>query len=365
MRPEFLPWQVESARQWLSRGQNLAHAWLFHGLTGIGKRQYGLALAASLLCEAPRQHLACGQCQACLWVRLGNHPDLMRVRPESQALEEGLYQDPEDLDSSGSGAGRSASSNSGKPSDLIKVEQIRSIEPWYHRTTHRQGWRVVLLYPAQNLMLESANALLKSLEEPPSNTLFLLITDTPDRLLPTILSRCQKVKLETPGTQQATTWLEAQGVKDPYQWLCVAGGAPLKALALSATQASPCPDWLENLIKQLVEQRTPETAGIAEELAKQPSHLWLADLQRLCIDLCLCSAGLNSRYLPGLEPLIRRVAALQSLAGWTALQQWISEQTRLGHHPLNSKLFAQVCLQQIADRTTATSLPSSTQKITT
>ena len=341
MTPAFLPWQVEPARQWLARGQSLAHAWLIHGLAGIGKRQYGLALAASLLCESPKHHLACGQCQACLWVRLGNHPDLVRIRPESQALEEGLYQDDEDI-------GRA---NSTKPSEVIKVEQIRSIEPWYHRTTHRRGWRVVLLYPAQSLMTESANALLKSLEEPPPNTLFLLITDAPDRLLPTILSRCQKIKLETPGSQQATAWLHEQGLKEPDQWLAVAGGAPLKALALSKTQTSPCPDWVEGLIKQLLDQRTPEIAGLAEELARQPAYLWLGDLQRLCIDLCLCRAGLNARYLIALEPLIRRLAALRPLSAWTQLQLWVTQQTPLGHHPLNPKLFAQACLQQFTDTT--------------
>ena len=349
-----MSWQVEPARQWLARGQSLAHAWLFHGLAGIGKRQYGLALAASLLCESPKHYLACGQCQACLWVRLGNHPDLVRIRPESQALEEGLYQDAEDLDTGRSGTGRSSAANATKPSEVIKVEQIRSIEPWYHRTTHRRGWRVVLLYPAQSLMTESANALLKSLEEPPPNTLFLLISDTPDRLLPTILSRCQKVKLETPDLQQATSWLSEQGLKEPDQWLAVAGGAPLKALELSKTQASPCPQWVDGLIRQLLDQRTSEIVGLSEELAKQPAYLWLGDLQRLCIDLCLCSAGLNARYLIALEPLTRRLAALKPLSTWTHLQLWVTQQTPLGHHPLNPKLFAQSCLQKFADTTTST-----------
>lgn len=351
MTPAFLPWQIEPARQWLARGQGLAHAWLFHGLAGIGKRQYGLALAASLLCESPREYLACGQCQACLWVRLGNHPDLVRIRPESQALEEGLYQD--DAQGSEQRDSGSESSSPGKPSDIIKVEQIRSTEPWYHRTTHRHGWRIVLLYPAQSLTTESANALLKSLEEPPPNTLFLLIADTPDRLLPTILSRCQKARLETPGLHEATAWLAQQGLKEPDQWLAVAGGAPLKALTLSKTQASPCPDWIEGLVKQLLDPRSPEIVGLAEDLAKQSAYLWLADLQRLSIDLSLCSAGLNARYLIALEPLTKRVAALKPLSAWTALQQWITQQIPLGHHPLNPKLFAQACLQQFADTVAA------------
>lgn len=345
----FLPWQTDLAIPWLARGEQLAHAWLIHGQTGIGKRQFGLALATSLLCEQPRDHLACGQCQACLWVRVGNHPDLMRVRPEAQELDEGLYQSSEDGAGSGRGASASSarSSTTTKPSEMIKVDQIRSLEPWYHRTTHRAGWRIVLLYPAESMMTEGANALLKALEEPPPNTLFLLISNSPDRLLPTILSRCQKLKLTLPAPDVATQWLSEQGLKDPQAWLAVAGGAPLKALELSQSQPEPYASWLGQLVRDMAQQKAVPMTDLAENLGKEPAHQWLGELQRLCVDLSLSCAGLAPRYFIGLEPELGKFARQRSLAQWTALEQWITSQVPLGHHPLNTKLFAQACLQKV------------------
>lgn len=339
MTPGFLPWQTETAKAWLINPETLAHAWLLHGLAGIGKRQYALSLAASLLCESTDQGLACGQCQACLWVRLGNHPDLMRVRPEALAVEEGLYDDSESVDAPAASAA--------KPSDEIKVEQIRSLEPWYHRTTHRNGWRIVLVYPGEALGTVSANALLKSLEEPPPNTMFLIVCDSPDRLLPTILSRCQKVRLNPPSDKIAAQWLLEQGVRAPDQWLAASGGAPLRALEMSRSLPEPCPQWLTALMEQLASQQTVAVGVLADELGKEPASRWLPDLQRLTIDLCLCCAGLKARYLIGLEPQYGKIVARQSLQQWTQLQQWMTRQTPLENHPLNPRLFAQACLQKL------------------
>src|SRR3546814_12652927 len=83
-RAQFLPWQREFAAKWLSQRDRFAHAWLIHGLPGIGKRQFALAAAGSLLCESPDQGLACGHCAACLWLASGHHTDLRRIRPRSE-----------------------------------------------------------------------------------------------------------------------------------------------------------------------------------------------------------------------------------------------------------------------------------------
>src|SRR5690606_40979172 len=101
-----------------------------------------------------------------------NHPDLRRVRPEAVALEEG------------EGGEESESAARKTPSREIRVEQIRSLSGWFGTATHRGGWRVAVLYPAHAMNLIAANALLKVLEEPPPHTVFLLVTDTPDQLLP-------------------------------------------------------------------------------------------------------------------------------------------------------------------------------------
>ncbi|HEY9460225.1 MAG TPA: DNA polymerase III subunit delta', partial [Paralcaligenes sp.] len=177
--PLFFPWQRDRASAWLSQRERFAHAWLIHGMAGIGKRQFALAAAASLLCESPRHGLACGRCAACVWVASGNHPDLRRIRPDATAFEEG---GPSDESDSGAGATKKTLSRE------IRVDQLRGMASWFNTATHRGGWRVAVLYPAQSLNTISANALLKVLEEPPDHTVFLIVADAPDRLLPTLVS---------------------------------------------------------------------------------------------------------------------------------------------------------------------------------
>jgi DNA polymerase-3 subunit delta' len=102
------------------------------------------------------------------------------------------------------------SAKSKTPSKDIKIEQIRNLADFMNISTHRQGLRVVVLYPAEALNTPASNALLKTLEEPPPGTLFLLASNSLDRLLPTILSRCRKFALPMPSHEQALTWLKAQ-----------------------------------------------------------------------------------------------------------------------------------------------------------
>lgn len=344
MNLAYYPWQRDFAQIWLSQQDQMAHAWLFHGLEGIGKRQLILALAARLLCEAPSGIDACGQCQSCLWIKLGHHPDLMRVRPAAVEIQEAFDNPQESIE-----VDKPRSSTTTKPSSHLLVDQIRALEPWYHRSTHRSGWRIVLLYPAQALMVESANALLKSLEEPPPNTLFLLSTPTPDRLLPTILSRCQRRLLPTPDIQVSQTWLKAQGVQNPESWLAMAGGAPVQAQLLSQTMDSPCPGWLQTLITDLARQGQTNLAAIQTALQDVEATAWLDSLQRLAIDLCLSCAQQPVRYLVTLQAPIQALAARQPLTQWMHWQQWITEQRRFAQHPFNARLFIRACLQKLVD----------------
>ena len=340
----FLPWQIGDAERLLSKTEKLPHALLIHGLAGSGKREFALALAASLLCEDRQSALACGKCQSCQWVASGHHPDLKQVRPEAVAAREGsLVQDD------GDGEAPAGSAATKKLSEEFRVDQIRALETWYHRATHRGGWRIVVLYPAEALSVISANALLKALEEPPNNTLFLLTSDAPDRLLPTILSRCQKFALSIPDYQASLNWLAQQGVKEASDWLAAAGGAPLAALDMSEAAQSACPVWARQLIEQLSAGKRPDLAGVADDLAKTSAASWLTVLQRLSVDAALTNSGLSARYFPSLEPNLQRLVASSKLARTTELNSWMSQQARLANHPLSPKLFAQICLQRFCD----------------
>lgn len=337
----FLPWQEQFAASWLGQRERFAHAWLIHGIPGIGKRQFALAAAGCLLCESPLNGLACGHCAACQWLTSGNHPDLRRIRPEALALEEGSAAVGADDDSDAPAAAKKT------PSKDIRVEQLRGLSSWFNTATHRGGWRVAVLYPAQAMNSISANALLKVLEEPPEHTVFLLVADAPDRLLPTLLSRCRRLPLPVPDKAAGLDWLAQQGVSDAELWLAAAGGAPLLALQLAQTGTSPCPEWLSELISPLAQARAIDIGPLADQLEKIPTEVWIDALQRLFMDLLLAATGTPLRYFPGLEKSIRGAARHAALANLADTAKWLAQQRAIARHPLNAKLLIHTTLQRV------------------
>src|SRR6185312_10515630 len=210
------PWHEADLARLLADRQRLPHALLVHGSAGIGKTRFIRALAAAALCERPKGGLACGACESCHWLEQGNHPDFREIVPE--AAED----DEEGAEAEGGRAEKAKSL-------VIKIDQVRALADFLSLSTHRAGYRVLLLHPAEALHPAAANALLKTLEEPPPATLIVLASDRPARLLATIRSRCRRVALHAPGPATALAWLRAQGVAEPEAALAMAGGAPLLA----------------------------------------------------------------------------------------------------------------------------------------
>ena len=321
-----------------------------HGLAGIGKREFVFAAAAALMCEAPVRGLACGQCLACGWVVKGHHPDLKRIRPETLALEEGADQEDSEEGSEGSASEALGVTGATKraPSKDIRVEQIRNLESWFNNATHRGGYRVALIYPAEALTHISGNAVLKVLEEPPPSTIFLLVADAPDRLLPTLLSRCRRLPLATPSPAVAQAWLTEQKVRDASAWLAAAGGAPVLAKKMADTQSKPCPEWLSDYMNSLGQGANVNVGQLADSLAKDSPSQWLDLLQRVVIDLNLVSHGLAVRYFPSLQPTLKTLCLELVPERLSELAAWLGQQRRVAGHPLNGKLFAHSVLQRIA-----------------
>jgi len=344
----FLPWHQQVAEQWLGNRDRFAHAWLIHGLTGIGKKEFALAAAASLLCEEPVKGMACGKCLACGWVNSGNHPDLKRIRPETIALEEGAEQDAEDSGAAESNSAIDASSSKRAPSKEIRAEQIRGLEPWFNNATHRGGWRVALIYPAESLNAISGNALLKVLEEPPPNTVFLLVADAPDRLLATLLSRCRRLPLATPPLDVARDWLVKEGIKQADGWLAACGGAPLLAKKLAALGNQPCPDWLTGFVKTLSQGNMPDIGALADVVSKSAAVELLDPLQRLSVDLMLVANRISCRYFPSLAPALQALVGSKPSGALSDLGSFLNDQRRIAGHPLSAKLFAHSVLQRVA-----------------
>ena len=200
-----LPWQSAQWQRLQQQRQQeqLPHALLLAGAPGIGKRRLAQAFGAGLLCQQPVEGAACGDCKACHLLAAGTHPDWQWLAPEE--------------------AGKA-----------IKIDQVRAVVDFVTQTSQLGGWRVMVVEPAEAMNRNSANALLKTLEEPPAGAIILLVSDAPGRLLPTIRSRCQQLLLPLPAEADSRAWLAplAADSQQVEQALRETSGRPLAARAL-------------------------------------------------------------------------------------------------------------------------------------
>src|SRR5260221_5669097 len=270
-------WQAQPWKAWTQLRERLAHAILIQSGEGLGEFEFAQACAQALLCETPRpDRQACGTCHACNWFSQGNHPDFRLVVPESMAPE----------------SREEGAEPAKKKSEQIRIEQARELADFLAIGTHRGGLRVILVYPAEAMNANTQNALLKNLEEPPPATVFLLVTTQAERLLATVRSRCLKLTLPFPPPDPVLRWLKEQGAAHPEAALAAAGGSPLAALRIAATEGDRL-RFIERL-------SNPGFDPIALADSVQGTPLWelVAWLQRWSYDLLLARLAGRGRYKP-------------------------------------------------------------------
>jgi DNA polymerase-3 subunit delta' len=322
----IFPWQNEDWQALQTMRAQLPHAILLHGQAGIGKRALAMAFGQALLCSTPKSNgLACGQCESCHWVEQGNHPDFQLVRPEA------LDEDGDVAES----ARDSSDSKKKAPSKIIRIEQVRRLIERVGVGSHRGGWRVVVMYPLDMLPVEAANALLKTLEEPPSNTLFLLVTDRIDRLLPTILSRCRQYPVKPPTAEVALNWLKTQGVADAASLLAESGNAPLAAQEAAGADERP---QLAALVDQLARADRFEPLAAAEQLQKMPLPLVFSTVQRWLFDLISQRMAGQTRYFPAHGTAAAACASRVDTHALHTMLRSVQERRRHENHPLAPRL---------------------------
>ena len=310
-------WHEAAFGQLAQRAQQLPHAILLKGPAGIGKRDFAAALARGLLCEKPAAALAaCGACEACHWFDTGNHPDFRLLQPEiAEAIED---EEPGDK----------------KKKRDISIAQVRSLAEFINISAHRNGAKVVVIQPAEAMNVNAANALLKSLEEPPPGTYFLLVSDRPHMLPATIRSRTQQLALPPPTATEAAAWLAKSGISQPELALAQAGGAPLLAVELdTADYWASRGQFLDGLCS-----RQFDALALAERFVSQPIPQLINWLQRWSYDLARLSFGQALRYNPDRKDALiastKRMKVLEIMRFHRELVRF----QRVVNHPLNPRL---------------------------
>ena len=323
----LLPWQVASARTLLARRANFPSALLIHGPRGIGKHALGLGLAQGLLCETPLPDgLACGVCAGCHYARGGGHPDLMRI--ELLKIDEDTGQL--------------------ELVDQIAIDRVRSLIEFVQLTSHRQRAKVAVIAPPERMNPAAANALLKTLEEPPAGTYLILVSNEPARLAPTILSRCRKLAAPLPSSEEARAWLVAQGVTEPDLALAQAGGAPLAALAHAdpAVQAERRA-WVAALSKPDDLSVTALSARIdaAGKDERRARLAWVIDwLIAWTSDLARVGAGQAAKQNPDASRALSVLAPQVAPVSLFRYHRSLLGQRALVAHPLVPRLVAEALL---------------------
>ncbi|MGE7991940.1 DNA polymerase III subunit delta' [Pseudomonas sp. NPDC089554] len=316
---EGFPWQQGLWQQLAGRTQH-AHAYLLHGPQGTGKRALAERLMARLLCQRPDGLEACGQCKSCLLLKAGSHPDNFVLEPEE----------------------------ADKP---IKVDQVRDLVAFVVQTAQLGGRKVVLIEPAEAMNINASNALLKSLEEPSGNTVLLLVSHQPSRLLPTIKSRCQQVACPQPTLAQSQAWLaaalpECDGAERD-ELLALAMGSPLMAVNLHTQgvreQRALITEGVKKLLKQ---QQSP--SQLAEAWNTVPLLLlfdWFCDWSHLILryQLTQDEEGLG---LGDMRKVLQYLAQKSRQSKVLEVQAWVLEQRQkvLGKANLNRVLLLEALL---------------------
>jgi DNA polymerase-3 subunit delta' len=239
----------------------LAHGLLIHEDDGAGGVEFARWITQLVNCRE-KSRAPCGECQDCRWIETNQHPDVTWLQPEEDSTQ-------------------------------IPIQSVRDLAADLALTAHGHGYKVAIITPAQAMNHFAANALLKTLEEPPPKTLVLLVTSQPSRLLATLRSRCSRIRLTGPSRAAAASYLETSRGAGPW------------VDALAATGAGPFtlmdadPDALATLLRDTITTLRDVGSGnleppaVAERWAKGELSIRLSCLESWVTDRILESTSIR------------------------------------------------------------------------
>lgn len=303
----------------MQQEDRIPHAMLFCGTDGVGKSLVAEALAAAILCHAPVSNQACGHCKACRALAAGTHPDFFQIQPESET----------------------------KAAPAIRIEAVRKLQEEIARIPLLSERRVVIMQEADKMNEAAANCLLKTIEEPSGQIVFILLTSRPSALLDTIISRCMRVEFGILQPEELVAILHQQGIEEPLagKLASIADGSVSKALAMQDEE-------LLNLQTQAFDLASVAgTLGVEQllQLAKEMSNhsrerliQWLGFLAMIYRDLLMLYSGsglplYNQSDIDRLSSLLNKYHQQELLQLLQLVQDY---QKRLG-----SNVNTQLCLE--------------------
>ncbi|MFT5587575.1 MAG: DNA polymerase-3 subunit delta' [Cognaticolwellia sp.] len=245
-----------------ARSGRLHHCYLFEGPPSVGKHTAAELLARTAACTAERGPFPCEQCLTCKQMLKGIHPDLIQMVPDPK-----------------------------RKSGTIGVDQVRELIRKVRLRPYNASWRTVIVDPVDALMPQASNALLKTLEEPPPDTGFVLVTSRVSSLLPTVLSRSQRVRFTAVAEKELVPWLSSKELPDAQRIARLSLGCPGAALALGEGGLAAMDQVRAELI-EVLNGDIPAVIDASEAIsrakdAKAGLLLWLAVLETLVRDTVL------------------------------------------------------------------------------
>lgn len=256
----LFPWQQSNWRHLCDyKSQNrIPQALLITGIKGLGKRRLADQFAFSLLCATPKPDgFCCGHCDSCLLIKAGTHPDFILIEQT-------------------------------EPGKAIGIDPIRAVIADTQLKPQYDAYRVVIIDPADQMNRSAANAFLKCLEEPGERTVIILISDRPASMPATIISRCQKLAVDTPDKETIIAWLKQQDIENNLEILIgMAQNSPLLARQYAGEQTlSLRNDCFREWLAIAKQQASPVI--VAENWLKLPQSALLSWLSSWTIDIIKC-----------------------------------------------------------------------------
>ena len=302
------------------------HAWLIQGPSGLGQYDLAMAMARAWLCENPTEQGPCGTCGSCHAIDVRTHADLCVLMPETEMLARNWP-----LSEKAQGE---IDDKKRKASKEIRVDAMRDAVEFSQRTSARGRGKAVVVFPAERMNNITANALLKTLEEPPGDVKFVLASEAAHQLLPTIRSRCLGHAMLWPDKASSLAWMEVQGVPVAQAdvLLRASGGRPDDAVLLAQT-GRDARTW--GLLPKAVARG--DGSGFKDWSPPQVVDV----LHKLCHDVLAVKVGASPRFFEAVD--------LPKTGSHVALSRWskqLADASRTMEHPFNPGLMLEALVSQ-------------------